>query len=64
MADLLKQKKIRGEHRGHVKQVIGQIERFLGNNPKEHRYELEQLKEALVEKIDRWMDGWMDGYIV
>jgi hypothetical protein len=52
MAELLKQKKIRGGHRGHVKQVTGQIEAILEGDSREHRYELEQLKEALVAKID------------
>ena len=50
--DLAKQKKIRGGHRGHAKKLMGEIQGILDNPPIEKRYELEQLKNALVEKVD------------
>ena len=50
--DLAKQKKIRGGHGGHAKKLMGEIQGILDNPPIEKRYELEQLKNALVEKLD------------
>ena len=49
--DLAKQKKIRDGHRGHAKKLMGEIQGILDNPPIEKRYELEQLKNALVEKL-------------
>jgi hypothetical protein len=52
MTDLAKQKKIRGGHRAHAKKVIGEIQGILESDANENRYELEQLKDALIEKVD------------
>ena len=50
--DLLKQRKIRGGHRAHVKQVATQIQAIMEEDfAKVNSYNLEELRNALVAKL-------------
>ena len=51
MGDLPKSKKIRGGHRGYLKQILGQASGMLENFTEEVRSEASQLREGILDGI-------------
>ena len=51
MGDLAKSKKIRGGHRGYLKQILGQASGMLENFTEEVRSEASQLREGILDCI-------------